>query len=260
MQPILSPSPHQQPIRSGSVGRVWHSSLTRFPTESTCSNSGVMGWCSMAMKSVFSTMQMVMAKSTKGSMTIKFTISFSFIQYGWHSQIRKVLANLYQQGGHFLWDSSSSAGTKQNRVQASPVRMKGHKAVDFVKMAVEVTPEKSWVKFVGRSDIRKEFFVARKGHPGSLHPWRGLRNDRMWHSVLPQHGDRSQVRLNDPGALFQPQGFWNWRILLSSWLLLCPHDTSTRHLHQVTTAAVPTLCSSPTRTSPCKLFQMKGCI
>lgn len=32
------------------------------------------------MNSVFRTMQMVMAKSTKGSITIKFTISFSFIQ------------------------------------------------------------------------------------------------------------------------------------------------------------------------------------
>ena len=77
------------------------------------------------MNKVFSTIQMVMAKSTKGSMTIKFTISFSLIQYGWHSQIKNVLANLYQQGGHFLWDSSSSTVTKQNsnRVQSSPLRL-----------------------------------------------------------------------------------------------------------------------------------------
>lgn len=54
--------------------------LTRFPTDKTCSNCGVIGWCSIAMNSVFRTMQMVMAKSTKGSITIKFTISFSFIQ------------------------------------------------------------------------------------------------------------------------------------------------------------------------------------
>lgn len=119
----------------------------------------------MAMNSVFSTMQMVMAKSTKGSMTIKFTISFSFIQYGWHSQMRKVLANLYQQGGHFLWDSSSSAGTKRNRGQASPLRMKDHRTVNFVKMATEVTPEKSWVKSVGRLNNRKKFFMERVVRP-----------------------------------------------------------------------------------------------
>lgn len=84
-------------------------------------------------------MQMVMARSTKGSMTIKLTISFSFIQYGWHSQIRNVLANLYQQGGHFLWDSSSSAGAKRNRVQASCLRMNHYKTANFVKTAMEVT-------------------------------------------------------------------------------------------------------------------------
>lgn len=96
------------------LGMLYQSPLTRFPTDSTCSNWGVMGWCSIAMNKVFSTIQMVMARSTKGSMTIKFTISFNLIQCGWHSQIRKVLANLYQQGGHFLWDSSNSAVIKQN--------------------------------------------------------------------------------------------------------------------------------------------------
>lgn len=29
--------------------------------------------------------------------------------------MRKVLANLYQHGGHFLWDSSSSVGKKEQR-------------------------------------------------------------------------------------------------------------------------------------------------
>lgn len=29
--------------------------------------------------------------------------------------MRKVLANLYQHGGHFLWDSSSSVGRKEQR-------------------------------------------------------------------------------------------------------------------------------------------------
>lgn len=139
----------------------------------------------MAMNNVFSTMQMVMAKSTKGSMTIKFTISFSFIQYGWHSQIRKVLANLYQQGGHFLWDSSSSAGTKQNRVQALSLRLKNYKTVNFVEMAMEVTREKSWVKFVGRLDIKRKFFMERVVREvWSPHAWACPWNDRTWHLVL----------------------------------------------------------------------------
>lgn len=56
----------------------------------------------MAMKRVFRTIQMVIARSTKGSMTIKYTICLIFSQAGKHSQMRKVLANLYQQGGHFL--------------------------------------------------------------------------------------------------------------------------------------------------------------
>ena len=64
----------------------------------------------MAMNSVLSTMQMVMARSTKGSMTMRLTISLIFSHVGEHSQIRKVLENLYQQGGQLLWDSSSSGG------------------------------------------------------------------------------------------------------------------------------------------------------
>lgn len=124
---LTPPSGAAYPSGSRSLRNSYQHRLTRFPTESTCSNSGVMGWCSIAMNKVFSTMQMVMAKSTKGSMTIKFTISFSLIQYGWHSQIKNVLANLYQQGGHFLWDSSSSTVTKQNssRAQPSPPRLLG---------------------------------------------------------------------------------------------------------------------------------------
>lgn len=38
--------------------------LTRFPTAKTCSNCGVIGWCSIAINRVFRTMQMVMARST----------------------------------------------------------------------------------------------------------------------------------------------------------------------------------------------------
>lgn len=87
--------------------------LTRFPVESTSAKCGVMGSCSMAMKTVLSTIHIVMARSTNGSITIKFIISFIFIQSGKHSHIRNVLANLYQKGGHFLWESSSSAGTKR---------------------------------------------------------------------------------------------------------------------------------------------------
>lgn len=68
----------------------------------------------MAIKRVFSTIQMVIAKSTKGSITIRFTISLILIQTGPHSQIRNVLANLYQHGGQFLWDSSSSGSKEYN--------------------------------------------------------------------------------------------------------------------------------------------------
>lgn len=62
----------------------------------------------MAMKRVFKTIQMVMARSTNGSITTKLTICFTFSQYGEQSQIKNMLENLYQQGGHFCLDSSSS--------------------------------------------------------------------------------------------------------------------------------------------------------
>lgn len=62
----------------------------------------------MAMKRVFKTIQMVMAKSTNGSITTRLTICFTFNQYGEQSQIKNMLENLYQQGGHFCLDSSSS--------------------------------------------------------------------------------------------------------------------------------------------------------
>lgn len=51
---------------------------------------------------------MVMARSTNGSMTTVLTMSLIFSHAGQQSQIREVLANLYQQGGHFCLDSSSS--------------------------------------------------------------------------------------------------------------------------------------------------------
>lgn len=196
----------------------------------------------MAMNNVFSTMQMVMAKSTKGSMTIKFTISFSFIQYGWHSQIRKVLANLYQQGGHFLWDSSSSAGTKQNRVQASSLRLTNYKTVNFVKMATEVTQEKSWVKFVARLDIGKKFFKEKVVRLWERCPGRfgipipgGVQGITECGTQCSGLGDKVDIghRL-DPifSEIFSnPRilGFWDFMILLSSMTFpLSLHNTCTK--------------------------------
>lgn len=84
--------------------------LTRFPTVSTLLNWSVMGQCSMAINRVFSTMQIVMARSTNGSITIKFTRCFTLSHALQQSQIKNTLANLYQHGGHFCLDSSSSGG------------------------------------------------------------------------------------------------------------------------------------------------------
>lgn len=67
----------------------------------------------MAIKRVLRTMQIVIVRSTNGSMTTMLTISLIFSHRGLQSQIKQVLANLYQQGGHFCLDSSSSA--KQER-------------------------------------------------------------------------------------------------------------------------------------------------
>lgn len=53
-------------------------------------------------------MQMVIVKSANGSITIKLTTFLNFSHAGLHSQMRKVSANLYQQGWHFCLDSSSS--------------------------------------------------------------------------------------------------------------------------------------------------------
>ena len=70
----------------------------------------------MAMKRVFKTMQIVMARSTNGSITIKFTRCFTFNHASQQSQIKNILANLYQHGGHFCLDSSSSGGTIKNEI------------------------------------------------------------------------------------------------------------------------------------------------
>lgn len=56
----------------------------------------------MAMKRVLSTMQMVMAKSTNGSITTKCTHFLKTTQDVQQSHFRKTSANLYQPGGHGL--------------------------------------------------------------------------------------------------------------------------------------------------------------
>lgn len=73
-----------------------------------------MGWCSMAMNRVFSTMQMVMVKSVNGSITMSSTTFLIFNHSGQQSQIRNMWAKVYQHGGHFFLDSSSSGGKRIN--------------------------------------------------------------------------------------------------------------------------------------------------
>lgn len=67
----------------------------------------------MAINTVFSTMQMVIVMSVKGSITMTSTAFLIFSHSGQQSQIRNVWAKVYQHGGHFFLDSSSS-GEKQN--------------------------------------------------------------------------------------------------------------------------------------------------
>lgn len=67
----------------------------------------------MAINSVFKIMQTVIARSTSGSITIGSTTFFTFNQGSQQFQIKKVWANLYQQGGHFCLDSSSSGKKKE---------------------------------------------------------------------------------------------------------------------------------------------------
>lgn len=60
------------------------------------------------MNTVFRTIHMVIVRSTKGSITIILTVFLILSHAGQQSQMRKVLENLYQQGGHSCLDSSSS--------------------------------------------------------------------------------------------------------------------------------------------------------
>lgn len=74
----------------------------------------------MAINSVFSTMQMVIVKSANGSITIRLTTFLNFIHTGQHSQMRKVSAKVYQHGGHFCLDSSSSEKQTTTKGHLSP--------------------------------------------------------------------------------------------------------------------------------------------
>lgn len=60
------------------------------------------------MNNVLRTMQMVIARSRKGSITMTFSPSLILSQAGEHVHIRYFFANSYQHGGHFWWASSSS--------------------------------------------------------------------------------------------------------------------------------------------------------
>lgn len=60
-------------------------------------------------------MQIVIARSTSGSITINETILFTFNQNSQQFQIKYVWANLYKQGGHFCLDSSSSREKKTKK-------------------------------------------------------------------------------------------------------------------------------------------------
>lgn len=88
--------------------RTFYSPLTKLPVDSIKLKVGDIGWCSIAINSVFSTMQIVIVKSANGSITIKLTTFLNFSHAGQHSQMRKVSAKVYQHGGHFCLDSSSS--------------------------------------------------------------------------------------------------------------------------------------------------------
>lgn len=73
----------------------------------------------MAINSVFKIMQIVIARSTSGSITINETTLFTFNQTSQQFQIKYVWANLYQQGGHFCLDSSSSEEKNKRKKKQS---------------------------------------------------------------------------------------------------------------------------------------------
>lgn len=82
--------------------------VTRFPTLRSLSKSGAMGKWSMAMKTVLRTMQMVMPRSTKGSVTMTRRKDLTFRQQPQQFHCRTTVAKEYQHGGQDLWSSSKS--------------------------------------------------------------------------------------------------------------------------------------------------------
>ena len=75
------------------------------------------------MNTVLRTMQMVMARSVNGSITIRLTKFLNLSHAGQQSQIRKVLENLYQQGGHVCLDSSSSDTKQADTIQKTTMSL-----------------------------------------------------------------------------------------------------------------------------------------
>lgn len=95
--------------------------VTRFPTFRSLSKSGAIGKWSMAMKTVLRTMQMVMPRSTKGSVTITRRMDLTFRQQPQQFHCRRTVAKEYQHGGQDLWSSSKSG--EDNDFQRSKVRL-----------------------------------------------------------------------------------------------------------------------------------------
>lgn len=82
--------------------------LTKLPTLSINMKLSVILLCSSAMNKVFNTMQIVMARSIKGSFMKAATFFLILNQSGQQSQIRYFKAKAFRNGGHLRWDSSSS--------------------------------------------------------------------------------------------------------------------------------------------------------
>lgn len=95
--------------------------VTRFPTFKSLSKSGAMGKWSIAMKTVLRTMQMVMPRSTKGSMTMTRRTDLTLRQQPQQFHCRRTVAKEYQHGGQDLWSSSKSGD--ENDFQRSKIRL-----------------------------------------------------------------------------------------------------------------------------------------
>lgn len=96
--------------------------VTRFPTFRSLSKSGAMGKWSMAMKMVLRTMQMVMPRSTKGSVTTTRRKDLTCRQQPQQFHCRRTVAMEYQHGGQDLWSSSKPGDDKDFQTsEATPV-------------------------------------------------------------------------------------------------------------------------------------------